>query len=36
MTRSTVVGVIHKLTVTTVDKFVDNTITPRTCCDKIC
>ena len=32
MTRSTVVGVSHKLTV---DEFVDNTCTPTTCCGEI-
>ena len=32
MTRSTVVGVIHKLTV---DEFVDCTNTPMTCCGEI-
>ena len=31
-TRSTVVGVIHKLTV---DEFVDHTVTPTTCCGEI-
>ena len=31
-TRSTVVGVIHKLTV---DEFVDHTNTPTTCCGEI-
>jgi len=32
MTRSTVVGVIYKLTV---DEFVDHTVTPTTCCGEI-
>jgi len=35
MTRSTVVGAIHKLTVDEFVEFVDCTNTPVTCCDEI-